>query len=629
MRRYSTTLFLLLAFVFSVSATAADKFARPRPVELTKEGRQWAARTLKKLSLEEKIGQMLSVRYFMDFENFDSDAYRQFRDQMQKYGIGSIVLTVHVDSAGLLKNPPLEAAAMSNRLQQDSKLPLLIAGDLERGLATRMSSVPIFPDAMAFGAAGNVAYEEKFGAIVGAESRAVGIQWTFWPIADVNSNPSNPIINTRSYGEDPTLVGEFAAAFIRGARSQGMLTTVKHFPGHGDTGTDSHLGVARVEGDREHLNKVELPPFKQAIAAGVDSVMVAHLAVPALEPDPNKVATISTNVIGGVLRQELGFKNLVVTDALEMRGLTSLYPPQQGNPAGRAAVDLVKAGNDVLLLPTDLDGAFRGILEAVKRGEISESRIDESVQRILEMKASVDLNKARLVDLEQVSYLVSRQEDMQLAQQVADDAVTVIRDNHQVMPLTRFLAPRTEGEIYRPPVQPTANVVTIIFSDNAHGSWGRGFEAALKARRADATVFYVDSSLAAALSGMVLQAVKDAGKVVVAGYLSPIAGKQVMVDGKLTNSVGLDQPDSDLLAQILTIAPAKTVIVALGSPYLAQGFPQIQNYICTFSNAGTSEASAVKTLFGELKPRGRLPVALPGIAERGFGSAVQTSMKPQ
>ncbi len=629
MRRYLTTLIAVLAFVFSLPATAADRFAKPRPVELTKEGRQWAARTLKKLTLEEKVGQMLSVRYFMDFENFDGDAYRQFRDQMQKYGIGSIVLTVHVDGAGLLKNPPLEAAVMSNRLQRDSKLPLLIAGDLERGLATRMNSVPIFPDPMAFGAAGNPAYEERFGAIVGAESRAVGIHWNFFPIADVNSNPSNPIINTRSFGEDPATVGDLAAAFIRGARSQGMLTTVKHFPGHGDTGTDSHLGVARVASDREHLNKVELPPFQKAIAAGVDSVMVAHLAVPALEPDANKVATISTNVIGQVLRQELGFKNLVVTDALEMRGLTSLYPPQQGNPAGRAAVDAVKAGNDVLLLPTDLDGAFRGIVEAVHRGEIQESRIDESVQRILEMKAAVDLHKARFVDLEQVSYLVSRQEDMQLAQQVADDAVTVIRDNHMVLPLTRFQGSKTEGEIYRAPVQPSAEVVTVIFSDNAHGSWGRGFESALKARRADATVFYVDSTLAAALSGMVLQAVKDAGKVVVAGYLSPVAGKQVMVDGQLTNSVSLDQPDSALLGQILALAPTKTVVVALGSPYLAQSFPQIQNYVCTFSNAGTSESSAVRVLFGELKARGRLPVTLPGIADRGAGLSGQTALKTQ
>jgi beta-N-acetylhexosaminidase len=629
MRRYLTPFIAVIALFFSLPATAADRVARPRPVELTKEGRQWAAHTLKKLTLEEKVGQMLSVRYFMDFENFDSDAYRQFRDEMQKYGIGSVLLTVRVDATGLLKNPPLEAAAMSNRLQKDSKLPLLIAGDLERGLATRMNSVPIFPDPMAFGATGNPAYEERFGAIVGTESRAVGIHWNFFPIADVNSNPGNPIINTRSFGEDPTAVGEMAAAFIRGARSQGMLTTAKHFPGHGDTGTDSHLGVARVEGDSEHLKKIELPPFQKAIAAGVDSVMVAHVTVPALEPDPNKVATISSNVIEKLLRQELGFKNLVVTDALEMRGLTGLYPPQLGNPAGRAAVDAIKAGNDVLLLPTDLDGAFRGVVEAVHRGEIPESRIDESVQRILELKASVDLYKARFVDLEEVSYAVSRQQDMQLAQQVADDAVTIVRDNHQVMPLARFQPPKTEGEIYGAPVQPTTQVVAIIFSDNAHGSWGRGLESALKARRADATVFYVDSSLAAALSGVVLQAVKDAGKVVVAGYLSPMAAKQVLVDGQLTNSVALDQPDSALLSQILTVAPSKTVVVALGSPYLAQSFPQIQNYVCTFSNASTSESSAVRLLFGELKARGRLPVTLPGIAERGAGLSSQTGSATQ
>jgi beta-N-acetylhexosaminidase len=177
-------------------------------------------------------------------------------------------------------------------------------------------------------------------------------------------------------------------------------------------------------------------------------------------------------------------------------------------------------------------------------------------------------------------------------------------------------------------VQPTAQVVAVIFSDNAHGSWGRGFESALKARRADATVFYVDSSLAAALSGVILQAVKDAGKVVVAGYLSPVAGKQVMVDGKLTNSIGLDQPDAALLGQILSAAPAKTVVLAMGSPYLAQDFPQIQNYICSFSNASTSEASVVRVLFGELKPKGRLPVTLPGIASRGAGLTAQVSMKP-
>ncbi|HEX7288266.1 MAG TPA: glycoside hydrolase family 3 N-terminal domain-containing protein, partial [Candidatus Angelobacter sp.] len=430
----------------------APRYSKASPVSLTKDGRRWAAQTLKKLTLEEKIGQMLSVRYFMDFENFDSDTYRQFREQMQKYHIGSVVLTVHVEGALLLKNPPLEAAAMANRLQRDSKLPLLIAADFERGLATRMNSVPIFPDAMAFGATGNLAYAERFGAIAAEESRAVGIHWDFFPIADVNSNPANPIINTRSYGEDPAAVGDFAAAFIRGARAHGMLTTAKHFPGHGDTGADSHLGVARVNGDLARLQSVELPPFRKAIAAGADAVMVAHVAVPALEPDANKVATISANVIGGTLRRDLGFQGLVVTDALEMKGLINLYPvipgssepgspnrPQLpgrgeagppdrpglpgrggmlGNPAGHAAIDAVKAGNDMLLLPSDLDGAYRGLLAAVRSGELTVARIDQSVRRILEAKASVGLYdaRARLVDLDQVSYRVSKQQDMEFAQ---------------------------------------------------------------------------------------------------------------------------------------------------------------------------------------------------------------------
>src|SRR5215471_13944829 len=367
----------LLLFL-SLLCVGADQPQKPQPVQLTKEGRQWVEKTLKKLTLEEKVGQMLNVSYFTDFQSVDADVYKQFRDSLRKYHIGSVVLTVHVDGPILLKNPPLEVAAVANQLQRDSDLPLLIAADFEQGLASRVSSVPAFPDAMAFGAAGNPAYAEKFGAITAEESRAIGIHWNLFPVADVNSNPQNPIINTRSFGEDPAAVGDLVAAFIRGAKAHGMLTTAKHFPGHGDTGTDSHLGVAKVEGDLSRLESVELPPFREAVRAGVDSVMVAHLAVPALESDPNKVATISKSVVDGVLRKDLGFKNIVVTDALEMRGLTSLYPPERGSPTARAAVDAVKAGNDVILFPSDLDGAFHGIVEAVRHGEIPTSRIDAS-----------------------------------------------------------------------------------------------------------------------------------------------------------------------------------------------------------------------------------------------------------
>ena len=617
----SKTAVLCIFLALASSSWAGDSYSKAAPVELTKEGRHWVDQTLKKLSLEEKVGQMLSVRYFTDFQNFTSDNYVQFRDQMRKYHLGSVVLTVHLDGPVLLKNPPLEAAMMANQLQRDSKLPLLIAADFERGISMRVSPAPAFPDAMAFGATGHPEYSEKFGAISAEESRALGIHWNFFPVADVNSNPNNPIINTRSFGEDPNAVGDLVAGYIKGARAHGLLTTAKHFPGHGDTDVDSHLAVARVGGDLARLRDLELKPFEKAISAGVDSVMVAHVSVPALDPDQNKVATISSPVVSGVLRGQLGFKSVVVTDALEMRGLTSLYPPEKGNPSGRAAVDAVKAGNDVLLMPTDLDGAFNGVVEAVRRGEIPESRIDDSVRRILEMKASLGLNKARLVDLEQVPYLVNKPEDLQFAQQVADDAVTLVRDNGKVLPLAPLRAQKTEAEYLQAQVRPAVHLVAIIMTDSIHGTWGRAFELALKARRADATVFYVDNSLATALAAPIFQAVKDADKVVIAAYASPVAGKQVMVNGKLVNTVGLEQASGQLLMQVLDSAAAKTAVVALGSPYLAQNYGAVQNYLCTYSNATSSELSAVKALFGELTPHGKLPVTLPGIAERGFSLA--------
>jgi beta-N-acetylhexosaminidase len=606
-----------LLFFLAAPCFAADQYLKPGPAQPTKETRRWAEQTLKKLTLDEKVGQMLNVRYFTDFQNFDSDGYRQFRDQMRKYHLGSVTLTVHSDGPFLLKNPPLEVASIANQLQRDSQLPLLLAADFERGLASRVGSVPAFPDAMAFGATGKTEYAERFGAITAEESRAIGVQWDFSPVADVNSNPANPIINTRSFGEDPEAVGDLVAAFIRGAKTHGMLTTAKHFPGHGDTGTDSHLGVAKVEGDLARLQSVELPPFKKAIDAGVSSVMVAHLAVPALEPDPNRVATISKNVVSGFLREQLDFKGIIVTDALEMRGLTSLYPPEKGSPTAKAAVDAVKAGNDVILWPTDLDGAFHGIVNAVKAGDIPLSRINASVEKILEVKAALGLNKARLVDLARVPYLVDKQEDMQFAQQVADDSVTLVRDNGHTLPLARKGPTLVESETFQPSVRATAQTVVIIFTESVHGSSGRGFESALKARRADATVFYVDNHFAAPLTGEILQAAKDAGNVVVAAYMVPTPAKQVMVEGKLVNSVGLEEASGLLLTQLLELAADKTVVVALGNPYVAQNFPRVQNYICTYSNASTSELSAVKVLFGELKAHGRLPVTLPGIAPRG------------
>src|SRR5579871_5239184 len=315
---------LCIACVSAPFALAKGKYQHPGPIQLKRDGEKWAEKTLAKLSLEEKIGQVFMIWCRASFLNVDSPEYLQLRDAMQKYHVGSFAMTVHVDGPFLLRTEPYEAAELLNRLQKESKLPLLFAADFERGVAIRLMGATNFPHAMAFGADGKAEDAERFGRITAEEARAIGVHWNFFPDADVNSNPANPIINTRSFGEDPKQVGDLVTAYIKGAHEGGMLTTVKHFPGHGDTATDSHLGVASVNVDRAHLESIELPPFRQAIAAGVDSVMVAHVTVPALDADPNHVATISPAVVSDLLEKQLGFKGIITTDALDMAGLTHL-----------------------------------------------------------------------------------------------------------------------------------------------------------------------------------------------------------------------------------------------------------------------------------------------------------------
>ena len=379
MRIASSLAAALWLFALAPSATAKDHYARAGPLHPDSDKR-WVDRTLHKMSLEEKVGQLFMVWVRVQFLNVDSPEYRQLVEQIDRYHLGSLAMSVPVEGPFLIKSQPYEAAVLLNHLQQRSKLPLLIAADFESGLSSRLNGVTVFPHAMAFGAAGNTEYAESFGKITAQEARAIGVHWNFFPVADVNSNPANPIINTRSFGESPEQVGDMVAAYIRGAHSEGMLTTAKHFPGHGDTATDSHLGVAQVNGNQQRLDSVELPPFRRAIAAGVDAVMVAHVTVPALEPDSNRVATTSPAIVTQLLQQKLGFRGIVVTDALDMAGLTRLYAAN----IGRAAVDAFKAGNDLLLIPPDLDASYRAMLDAVRTGEISKERLDTSVRKILQ-----------------------------------------------------------------------------------------------------------------------------------------------------------------------------------------------------------------------------------------------------
>jgi beta-N-acetylhexosaminidase len=549
------------------------------------------------------------IRLRVGFLGEGSPEYLRLRNGIRKYHVGSLAMSAPTGGRFLHGDHRLESVVLLNQLQEESKLPLLVAGDFEQGvLPARLFGTTVFPHAMAFGAAGKVAYAEEFGRITAQESRAIGVHWNLFPVADVNSNPANPIIGTRAFGSNPQQVGDLVAAYIRGARANGMLTTAKHFPGHGNTGTDSHLAVATVDEDLEGLRAVDLPPFRKAIEAGVDAVMTAHIRVPALDPDPNLVATTSPAVVTDLLKNELGFKGIIVTDALDMAGLTRLY----GGNAGRAAVDAFKAGNDVLTMPADLDASYSAVLEAVRSGEISQQRLDASVLKILTAKASLDLHNHRLVDVTAIPRLVGNPDNLAAGQQISDDSVTLVRDNGMVFPLRQGVQVRKTPVRYQRTKAVRDSMLVIVLCDNVRSEDGRVLEREIRSRRHDANVVYVDPHVALARSDDLVKAADEAGTVVVAVYIVPSAARSRKVGRRLKHPASLPDSTRVLLNRILAQSSNKTAVLAMGNPYLTDEFPTIQNYMCMFSNVTVSEVSAARALFGEIPIQGHMPVNLSG-----------------
>ena len=351
--------------------------------------------------------------------------------------------------------------------------------------------------------------------------------------------------------------------------------------------------------------------------------MVAHVSIPALEPDPNRVATTSPAIVTNLLKQQLGFKGIVVTDALDMGALTHLYAAD----IGRAAVDAFKAGNDLLIIPADLDASYRAMLKAVNGGEIPLQQIDASALKILKAKASLDLHKARLVNLDNLSTVVGKPENISMGELAANDAITLVRDNGKLLPLKRVGTTPT-GLPYTRVEEVRNHLVVVVLADDVRTETGRTLERQIRARVPDAHVFYLDSRIAGAMSNDVLTAVDGADTVIAAAYVIPTAGRANTVNGVLQNSLALTDANGTLLQQILTRARAKTIVLAMGNPYLATDFPAVENYICSFSNTSVSEVAVVKALFGEIPIHGHLPVTIPGIAARGSGIDRQLNIAP-
>jgi beta-N-acetylhexosaminidase len=575
---------------------------------------RWVEQTLKKLTLDEKIGQLLVTSLNATFTSVDSDAYTKLRHLVHDVKVGGILVFGATEAMPpLMLNPvygaggstarrgdAYAAAALLNRLQRDADIPLLNSADFEGGVGYRLAGATRLPRAMAMGASRDTDLAYRAGKVAAEEGRALGVGVNFYPIVDVNNNPRNPIINIRSFGEDVQLVSDMARAYIRGIEDGGMMATAKHFPGHGDTATDTHIGLAVIEHPRAHLDQVELPPFQAAIDAGVGAVMTSHIALPALDsgtvpgasqrlPVP---ATLSRPILTGLLRDEMKFDGLVYTDSMSMLAISQSVPPD------RAAALAVQAGADQVVHSPDDDAAFRGIKAAVAAGDITEAQIARSVERILTAKARLGLHLNRTADLAAIDTRLATREHQQVAAELNARALTLIKDDRNQLPLT---------------VAASANILYLSVIDYASG-WIDGFPSRtfvpeLKKRWPNVTGVELSDRMTADQADLVRSLARRADAIVASVFVR-IASYSGRMD--------LSERQIGLLEGLTTLNKPY-VAVMFGNPYTATFLSKLPTMLLAYEEFDGIELAAVRALAGEAAIRGKLPISLPGMFPIGHG----------
>ncbi|HKG47643.1 MAG TPA: glycoside hydrolase family 3 N-terminal domain-containing protein [Pyrinomonadaceae bacterium] len=568
---------------------------------------KWANEQLRKMSLEEKIGQLISVGVNATFLNQESEAYRTLKHHIEDNKVGGIIL---------FRGPVYESVILVNRMQQLARYPLLISADLEAGAGMRFDDTVNFPWNMAVGATGNPDYARRQGEITAREARALGIHQIFAPVVDVNNNAANPVINVRSYGEDPADVARFSAAFTEGAQAAGAIATAKHFPGHGDTAVDSHRGLPEINVGRERLNTVEFIPFQASVNAGVGAVMVGHIALPqidatAVRPLPRNVKSKPTDtdedgeiidekaampatmspVIGKILRNDLKFQGMIVTDALSMSGLTIYFTQEE------AAVRALEAGADMLLKPADVDASFRGVLQAVKSGRITEQRVEESARRILAAKHDLGLVEQRITPIDSIDRVVGSKDVMALATEIAEHAVTLVRDEDKLVPLKNL--------------KPESRVFNLAVTNGEDRNWiANAFVSKLNRAGLKVETVVLDERSTEQDVQKVVERAKSADLVLASLYGRVRSGQ--------ATSVGIPEAGARALSALIE-AKAPVVGISFGNPYLLQTLPGLRTYVVAYGDMPVLQHAVARALLGEIDVVGKLPISLPGLYPRGTG----------
>jgi len=578
----------------------------------SKDALAWANKQLGKMSLDEKIGQLISVGINATFLNQDSGAFKALRHQVVDNHVGGIIL---------FRGPVYESVVLVNRMQALAKHPLLISADLEAGAGMRFDDTVNFPWNMAIAATGNPDYARRAGELTAREARALGIQQIYAPVADVNNNAANPVINVRSYGEDPVQVGRFVAAFVEGAQGAGVMATAKHFPGHGDTATDSHRGLPQIDVTRDRLNSVELVPFRAAVEAGVGSVMTGHIALPLIDPtaitalprdvklrpvdtedgaeielEKGTMPTTLSPVMNGILRRELNFDGLIVTDAMSMSGLTLYFTQEE------ASVRALEAGADMLLKPADPDAAFRGVRDAVKKGRLSELRIEESARKILAAKYDLGLSQQRLTSVDEVDGIVAGKDAFHLANEIAEHTITLVRNEKSLLPLK---------------LSPTERIFNLaITNGDDRAVVAQPFIAAMARGGQKVETIVLDDRSPEAEVRKAVEGARRASVVIVSMYGRVRTGQ--------ARSVALPEPGMKALNELID-RQAPLVGISFGNPYLLLSFPKLQTYLVAYGDMPSLQEAAARALLGQIDLTGRLPISLPGLYPRGAGIQLKAS----
>jgi len=574
--------FVLPACFLTCSSLLLPGAQGGRP-SLSPEESQWARDTLSQMTLDEKIGQMIVPTLSAAFTNVESDIFKQIERNIAR---------LHVGGYHSFAGDPAALGVLVNRMQKIAKIPLLMTADLEGGPGYQFANATRIPRAMALGATGSEDLVYQAGKITAVEGRAMGISVNFYPVVDVNNNPRNPIISIRSFGEDPAQVARMARAYIRGVQQNGQIATAKHFPGHGDTSSDSHLELAVIDVSEDRLNRIELPPFQASIDEGVGAVMTAHIYLPQLETERGLPATLSSAILTRLLRGKLGFNGLIFTDAMTMQGVAAHYTPEE------ATLRAVKAGADIVLMPVDDLRSFEALRAAVAAGDIPVARIEASARRILEAKAKLGLHKNRFVDLTTLDVTVGSAEHKSLAQTIMEKAVTLVRDDKKILPLR---------------LDPERRVLNLTILD-AGGGWregppGQAFRQELARRHAHVTSVQIDERTPKDAID-ILKKLADASDVIIAnGFIRVAAYK---------GSIDLNHEQLELL-RYLSGLDKPFIFTLFGSPYLLSFVPELPTYILAYEYYPEAERAVLRAILGDMAFAGRLPVSLPGNYPIGHG----------